>query len=59
MLNMSPVDFVEQVLNAEVNDRTLCIGYSFFGYFMVGYASIGGLGMAIYRVLYVKVGLMS
>ena len=39
----------------EVNDRRFCISYSSFAYFMLSYASVGSMGIAIYRVMYIKV----
>ena len=35
--------------------RNVCIGFSIFGYITASYASVGSLGIALYRVLYFKV----
>ena len=37
------------------NDRNVCIGWSTFLYFSMAYGTIGGLGIAVTRVLYIKV----
>lgn len=37
------------------NDRNVCIGWSTFLYFSMAYGTIGGLGIAVIRVLYIKV----
>jgi hypothetical protein len=43
------------LIGIDLNDRRFCVGYSNFAYIMLSYASVGSLGIAIYRVLYVKV----
>ena len=43
------------MLGVELNDRQFCIGYSIFAYFNLSYECIGSLGMAIFRILYLKV----
>ena len=39
----------------EINDRNFCIGYSTFAYFLQAYGSVGSLGIASFRVIYVRV----
>ena len=46
---------VEVLLGVRLDDRTLCSGFNFFLNFMLSYASIGGLGISVYRILYLKV----
>ena len=41
------------------NERNVCIANSYITYFMVSYSTMGGLGIAVYRVLYVKVKYIS
>ena len=51
-------DMVNSVLvvsGLKVGDRSVCIGYSAMTYFIISYAAVGGLGIAIYRILYIKV----
>jgi len=45
----------EKLTGRDVNKRNFCIGYSSFAYFMLAYASVGSVGIAVYRVLYIKV----
>ena len=53
--NMTLPEFLNTVFGLKVNDRTFCIWYSRYGYFMIGYEVVGSAGMAVYRVLYLKV----
>jgi hypothetical protein len=46
---------LKYLFGIEGNDRNLCIGYSIFAYFMLSYAAVGSLGIAIHRFLYIKV----
>ena len=46
---------VEVLLGVRLDDRTLCSGFNFFLNFMLTYASSGGLGISVYRILYLKV----
>ncbi len=55
MSNVPLPEFAEMITGFDLNDRVFCIGYSNFSYFMLSYASVGSLGIAVYRVLYVKV----
>jgi hypothetical protein len=48
-------EIAETILGIDLNDRMFCIRYSTFTYFMLTYESVGSLGMAIFRVLYIKV----
>jgi hypothetical protein len=43
------------LIGLEIDARNFCIGYSSFAYFMLSYSTVGSLGIAIFRVLYVKV----
>ena len=54
-LSLKPPDIVELILGREVNDRLFCIWYSTFLYWNISYECTGSLGMAIYRIMYVKV----
>ena len=43
------------VLGVELNNRTVCIAYSMFVYFIQSNATVSSLGIALYRFLYIKV----
>ena len=45
----------KELFGVNWNERDICIGYSIFGYVLTSHASVGGLGIAIYRVVYIKV----
>ena len=46
---------LEYLFGIDVDDRKVCIAYSMFAYFILSYASVGGLGIALHRFLYIKV----
>ena len=46
------------LLGIDWQARNFCVGYSIFSYAMITYASVGSLGIAVYRVLYIKVSVL-
>jgi hypothetical protein len=46
---------LEEVFGVKINDRKFCIFYSSLTYLMLSYESVGSVGMAFYRLLYLKV----
>ena len=54
-LSLNLPEVAEQMLGSELNDRLFCIWYSTFAYFNLSYECTGSLGMAIFRIMYLKV----
>ena len=52
-------EIFEWMTGLQVDERRFCIGYSSFAYFMLSYASVGSMGIAIYRVMYIRVIIVS
>ncbi len=55
MSNVTLPEFAEMITGFDLNDRVFCIGYSNFSYFMLSYASVGSLGIAVYGIGWVYV----
>ena len=52
---MTLPESVKGLFGVELNDRKFCIYYSTLVYFLFAYEAAGSAGMAIYRLLYLKV----
>ena len=46
---------IKYLLRVDWDDRSICIAYSMFVYFFLAYATLGGLGIALHRLIYIKV----
>jgi len=55
IFNKTVVELVETLFGSSVNPREYCVWNSYRAYFYIGYGSVGSLGIAIYRVLYITV----
>lgn len=45
----------KKLFGIEWHDRNFCVGYSIFNYVLISYASVGSLGIAVYRTVHIKV----
>ena len=55
IFNISVVELVDMLFGSSVDPREYCVWNSYRAYFFIGYGSVGSLGIAIYRVLYMTV----
>ena len=46
---------LEYLFNVDLDDRMVCTAYSMFAYFSITYASVGSFGIALFRLLFIKV----